>query len=170
MALLRCAHFLARNHIPHTTNFAALVDLIVSCGDDLKQFTEKSARNATYTSTDSISDFIEALGLWIEESQLRRLHEAPFYSVIADECTDITTIEEISLCFRWEENGEPVEHFFDTIRLKKADAASIYNTLTDWFKQKGIQLTKLVGIGFDGAATFSGTRTGVQARLKKNSP
>ena len=43
-------------------------------------------------------------------------------------------------------------------------------TLTDWFKQKGIQPSKLVGMGFDGAATFSGAKTGVQARLKKNSP
>ena len=59
----RCTHFLARNHIPHTTNFAALVDSIVTCGEDLKQFTERCARNATYTSTDSISDFLEALGL-----------------------------------------------------------------------------------------------------------
>jgi hypothetical protein len=169
-ALLRCAHFLARNYIPHTTNFAALVDLIVSCGEDLKQFTEKSPRNATYTSTDSISDFLEALGLWVEESQLKRLRKAPFYSVMADECTDIATIEELSLFFRWAEGGEPVEHFFDIIPLKKADAASIYTTLTDWFKQKGIQPSKLVGMGFDGAATFSGARTGVQARLKKNSP
>jgi len=28
-ALLRCTHFLARYHIPHTTNFAALIVLIV---------------------------------------------------------------------------------------------------------------------------------------------
>lgn len=91
-ALLRCAHFLARNHIPHTTNFATLVDLIVSCGEDLKQFTERSARNATYTSTDFTTDFVEALGLWVEESQLECLHKAPFYSLMADECTDIATI------------------------------------------------------------------------------
>ena len=66
-ALLRCAHFLARNHIAHTTNFATLVDLIVSCGEDLKQFTERTGKNATYTSTDSITDFVEALGLWVDE-------------------------------------------------------------------------------------------------------
>ena len=39
-ALLRCTYFLACNYIPHTINFAALVDLIVNCGEDLKQFTE----------------------------------------------------------------------------------------------------------------------------------
>ena len=169
-ALIRCAHFLARNHIPHTTNFATLVDLIVSCGEDLKNFTERSARNATYTSSDSTTDFLEALGLWVEESLLTRLCKAPFYSMMADECTDIATIEELSVFFRWVEDGEPVEHFFDVIPLKKADAESIYSTLIDWFKQKGIPLNKLVGMGFDGAATFSGKKTGVQARLKRNSP
>ena len=142
-ALLRCTHFLAHNHIPHTTNFAALVDLIVTCGEDLKQFTERCARNATYTSTDSISDFLEALGLWVEEFQLKRLCKAPFYSVMADECTDIATIEELSLFFRWAEDGEPAEHFFDIIPLKKADAASIYTTLTDWFKQKSIRRNRI---------------------------
>ena len=102
--------------------------------------------------------------------QLGRLCKAPFYSVMADECTDITTSEELSLFFRWAEDGEPVEHFFDIIPLKKADAAYIYTTLTDWFKKKGIQPSKLVGMGFDGTATFSGAKTGVQVKLKKNSP
>ena len=29
---------------------------------------------------------------------------------------------------------------------------------------------RIVGLGFDGAATFSGRRTGVQARIKKHTP
>ena len=35
---------------------------------------------------------------------------------------------------------------------------------------KNIQISKLVGMGFDGAATFSGKHKGVQSLLKKNSP
>ena len=102
-ALLRCTHFIARNHIPHTTKkFAALVDLIVTSGKDLMQFTERCARNATYTSTDTISDFLEALGLWVEEFQLKRLCKVPFYSD-GDESSNIATIEELSLFFCWAE-------------------------------------------------------------------
>ena len=37
-------------------------------------------------------------------------------------------------------------------------------------KDKNKQISKLVGIGFDGAATFSGKHNGVQSLLKKNSP
>ena len=170
-ALLRCTHFLARNHIAHTTNFDRLIDLVVCCGgEDLKQFIESAGRNATYTSKDAVVEFVEAIGLWVEESLLKHLHQAPFYSIMADECTDISVVEELSIFCRWIEDGVPVEHFMEIIPLKKADAATIYSTLVDCLKQKNIRLSKLVGMGFDGAATFSGGKTGVQSRLKKNSP
>ena len=38
-SLIRCTHFLAPQHIAHTTNFDKLVDLVASCGsEDLKYF------------------------------------------------------------------------------------------------------------------------------------
>ena len=52
-------------------------------------------------------DFIDALGTWIEESILKRLH----FSVMADECTDITAVEEFSDFCLWK-NSSPVEFFF----------------------------------------------------------
>ena len=64
-SLIRCTHFLARNHIAHTTNF---VDLVVSCGSQtLKYFLEKAGKNATYTSRVVVVEFIEAIGIWVEE-------------------------------------------------------------------------------------------------------
>ena len=61
-SLIRCTHFLARQHIAHTTNFSKLVDLVVSCGgEDLKYFMEKTGKNATYTSHIAIVEFVEAL-------------------------------------------------------------------------------------------------------------
>ena len=54
--------------------------------------------------------------------------------------------------------------------MKRADAQSIYSILIDCLKENNIQINKLVGMGFDGAATFSGNNTGVQARMKNNSP
>ena len=170
-ALLRCTHFLTLHHIPHTTNFDELVDLIVSCGGQhLQVFLESAGKNAVYTSKDSVVQFVEALGQWVEESLLKRLHQAPFYSLMADECTDITTVEELSIYCRWVEDGLPVEHFLDIIPLTKVNAKTIYTTLVDVLRAKDIPLSKLVGMGFDGAATFSGKRNGVQSLLKKNSP
>ena len=54
--------------------------------------------------------------------------------------------------------------------MKKADAETIYSTLIECLKKKNLQVGRIVGLGFDGAATFSGRRTGVQARIKEHTP
>ena len=170
-SLIRCTHFLTRQHIPHTTNFDKLVDLVVACGgNDLKYFLENAGRNARYTSHIAVVEFVEALGTWVEESLLQRLKKASYYSIMADECTDITTVEELSVFCRWEQDGLPVEHFLEIVHLQKADAESIHLALVECLKQKNLQVGRIVGMGFDGAATFSGKRSGVQARMKKFAP
>ena len=101
---------------------------------------------------------------------LKRLQNASVFSVMADECTDITTVVELSVFCRWEEGGTPVECFLDIIPLKKADAKSIYSALLKCLKDKDLHVIRIVGMGFDGASTFSGKKTGVQARLKQHAP
>ena len=91
-------------------------------------------KNATYTSTNSVVGFIEALGSWIERSLLKKVQQAQFYSIMADECTDITTVEELSIFFRWVEDGVPVEHFLGIVPLKKADAVTIHSTLIKFLR------------------------------------
>ena len=50
-ALICCPHFLAHQHIAHSTNFEKLVSLVVACGgEDLKTFLESAGKNAMYTS------------------------------------------------------------------------------------------------------------------------
>ena len=146
-----------------------MIDLIVSCvGNDLEEFVRKAAKNASYTSTDAVTDFVEAIGVWVDE--LQGVRNAPFFSLMADECVDVANIEEISVYCRWVENGVPVEHFMEILPLKKTNAQSIYSMLLDWLKKKDLQYSKLIGMGFDGAATFAGKKSGVQARLKKHAP
>ena len=88
---------------------------------------------------------------------------------MADECTDVTTIEGLTICYRWVESGVPEEHFIEILPLKKANAESIYSALVEYCREKNIQLGRLIAMGFDGATTFSGDKTGVQ-RLKGRSP
>ena len=68
------------------------------------------------------------------------------------------------------ESGVPEEHFIEILPLKKANAESIYSALVEYCREKNIQLGRLIGMGFVGAATFSGDKTRVQRRLKELSP
>ena len=108
-ALIRCTHLLAHQHIAHTTNYDKLVELVVSCGGEtLQTFLDRAGGNAMYHSKMAVIEFVNALGTWVEESLLKRLHNAPFFfSIMADERTDVTTIEELTICCRWVESGVP---------------------------------------------------------------
>ena len=59
------------------------------------------------------------------------------------------------------------KHFIEILPLKKANAESIYSALVEYCREKNILLGRLIGMGFDRAATFSGDKTGVQRRLKE---
>ena len=43
--------------------------------------------------------------------QQKRLGQASCFSIMADECTDDSTIEELSIHRSWEEDGVAEEHF-----------------------------------------------------------
>ena len=65
---------------------------------------------------------------------------------MADECTDITSVEELSVFYHWEEDGTHVECFLDIVPLKKADAESIYLALVKCIKDKNLQVGCIVGM------------------------
>ena len=62
-------------------------------------------------------------------SILIRLQKVSVFSVMADKCTDITAVAELSVFCCWEEDGTPVECFLDIVLLKNTDAESIYLAL-----------------------------------------
>ena len=61
---------------------------------------------------------------------------------MADECTDITAMEELSVFCCRDEEGTPVECFLDIEPLKEADAGSIYLPLVKCIKDKKLQVGK----------------------------
>ena len=87
------------------------MDLVVSCGaEDLRRFLERAGKNARYMSEIAVVEFVEAVGLWAEESLQKHLHQASNFSIMAEECMDVTTIEELLIIFCWVEDGVSVEH------------------------------------------------------------
>ena len=73
---------------------------------------------------------MNAPGTWVEESLLNRLHTAPIFSIMADECTDATTIGTWKfVVVGWRVSGVPEEHFIEILLLKKANAGSISRVL-----------------------------------------
>ena len=75
---------------------------------------------------------IEAIDTWLERRLLESLKSSSFFSIMADECKDISTQEELSICCRWLVNGCPEEHFLTVLRVKSTDAKEITRALTTY--------------------------------------
>ena len=58
----------------------------------------------------------------------------------------------------------------EIIHLKKADTESIYFALLECLKEKRLEISRIIGIDFHGASTFSGKKAGVHRRIKKIAP
>ena len=84
------------------------------------------------------------IGVWVDKLWINQLLGAPVFSLMADECTDVPTIEELSIFCHWVENGSPIEHFMEILSLKKGDAESIYSVLIDWRKTNNVECNKVV--------------------------
>ena len=131
--LLRIMYLLCIQKIAHFSNLDEVVQLMVENGDDeVRKHLDTAPRNANYGSHVAISEYLDAISLWVQQGILRSLKEAAFYSILANESTDIATTEELSICF--------------------------------------IDAGKLRGQGYDGAATFSGTKNGVQMHIRTLAP
>ena len=53
-------------HIPHTTDFDKLINLVSFGGKDLDEFVCQAAKNVSYTLSDAVTDFLEAIGIRVD--------------------------------------------------------------------------------------------------------
>ena len=101
---------------------------------------------------------------------LSSLKASPFYSIMADESTDVSSKEELSIFGRWIDNGKAVEHFLGIVRAKEVNAEGLAKYLLEFLQERNIPTKKLRGLGFDGGSTMSGVRSGLQVRMRAHVP
>ena len=51
--------------------------------------------------------FLAAIDNWLDQNFTESLISSPYFSILADECEDVATYEELSICCRWLVGGKP---------------------------------------------------------------
>ena len=167
LKLLRSIYLLTKSRIPHTTTFEEIIELQIANGDALlKQHVEHGPSNAQYTSKFSSVSLIEAIDTWIERRLMSSLKSSPFFSLLAHECQDVSTQEDLSICCRWVVDGHSEEHFMSILHIRSLDAETLASTITSYLESQGLNIKRLIRQGYDGAAPSSGKNTGVQRRMR----
>ncbi|CAC5377291.1 unnamed protein product [Mytilus coruscus] len=125
-----------------------------------------------YLSPKVQNELIYCCEIEIREKIVNDCKLADFHSVCADETTDVSVKEQLSLCIRFVDSikSEVREEFMGFVELTKTDAENIAENIMTYLKKWGLDIAKLRGQGYDGASVMSGHVNGVQTRIRRNCP
>ena len=90
-----------QNHVPHTTKYEKVINLVVACaGKHLQEFFQGAEKNATHKSRTAVTELVKAMGIWLFEVLQKRLSESRIHSLMSDECTDLISSVSVILCVK----------------------------------------------------------------------
>ena len=119
-----------------------------------------------YKSPTIQNEIIKLMGLSILRNIVADLQKAPFLAIMADETTDTSNREQVTLFLRWVTDTLDVnEEFLGLYHVDSIEAARIAMVITDVFQRYGLSLGRLRGQCYDGASAMSGSRSGVAKRI-----
>ena len=153
-------------------NFLALLHFRAQAGDlVLKEHLSSASGNALYTSKTIQNEVIGICVDLIRNSILKDARCAGYFSVIADEATDIANHEQLAVSLRFVKNGLPCDKFLGFHRCVtgvsgQALADNILKMLAEWQLQPHL----LRGQAYDGAGAMAGKTKGVATRISEKYP
>ena len=128
------------------------------------------AENAKHKSQRIISEFLQVIATQIEEKQLQNALLFFFCSLLIDETTDVSAINEMVIYARYMYDGNVATMFLKICELFDGTADTIETSLQDFMTDKGLPVSRMVGLGTDGANVMVGRHSGVAARFKQHQP
>ena len=173
MKLLSCIKYLARQGLPfrgHHEDIQSfegnLYQLLLVQAQDCPDMTTWLHKKE-YISPEIVNEIIMAMGQSVLRQLLSEIRKSLWFSILADEATDISRHEQMSLSIRWVDDEYAVhEDTLGLIQLPNTKSMTIFQAIKDILIRCSVPLSQCRGQAFDGAANMSGVRNGVQALVK----
>jgi len=161
-----------RGHTEEKSNFAALLNLQAENDSILAAHMARGDPRRKYTSPTIQNELIELCANQIRESLTKACNLSGCFGFIADEATDCATREQISICVRFfdHEKGEVCENFLGFKEAERTTGEALAEKFIQTLEDYRIEIGKMRGQGYDGAANMAGIHRGVQARIRERIP
>ncbi|XP_065920295.1 52 kDa repressor of the inhibitor of the protein kinase-like [Dysidea avara] len=153
-------------------NFLGLLKFRVQAGDKVhSNHLESAAGNAIYTSKTIQNDLVSICGDLIRNKILEKIRHACYFSVLADEATDVANDEQLSISIRYVDEGSPTEVFMGFHKcVSGVTGQAIANDILSQLEKWQLQLPFLRGQAYDGAGAMAGKSKGAAACITAKHP
>ena len=155
-------------------NFLALLNFRIEAGDTvLGEHLSTAARNATYTSNTIQNQIVDVLSDQVKQQIIQKVKAAKWYTVIADEVTDVSNKEQLSVVLRYVESDTLVVRE-DLVCFTECDTGTsghaLAEKITCTLEGYGLDLSNLRGQAYDGAGNMAGVVNGAAAIITAQHP
>lgn len=159
-----------RGHTDETSNYKQLLSLRAKDSPGLAAWL-RSDRHNKWLSHAIESEMLERLAHSMLRQLLDEIRSHEYFALIVDETTDISRIEQLSLCIRHvDEHFNIQDDFIGLYATPKTDAETITSVIKDSLCRLNLPLANLRAQCYDGASNMSGMHSGVQQRIRSDQP
>ena len=148
-------------------NFIELVRFRAQTDEILRSHLESAPKNARYTSKTIQNELINVIAKNIRQTIV---NETKFFSVIADETTDISNKEELSVSLRYVLDNKVHEVFIDFMEVERITGVILAHSIIHLLTTLGLSLSDLRGQCYDGASNMAGARSGCKSVIMREAP
>ena len=153
----------------HDSNFIQLLHLRAIDYPGLLTWMEKKIEK--YTSPEIQNELIQVMAHTVLRGIATDIRSATFFTLMADEVTDVSNKEQVAVCLRCVDDDFEVHEFFVGMYEVESIKADI---LVTYLKDVPVRLSLPVhncrGQCYDGAANMAGSRHGVATQFLKEEP
>lgn len=149
-------------------NFRSLLRFRISSGDvNLQKHLENT--KTRYTSPLIQNEIINICGNVILDKIMTKAIDSKYFSIMADETTDVSGIEQFSFAIRYVDKTVEKkclrEDFLTFVDVHDVTGEGLSNTVIKLCKEFNLDMKYLVGQGYDGGSAMSAKFKGCAARL-----
>ncbi len=167
---MKVAYWLAQEGLP-LSKYGSLIRLLKFLRTpDIEGLSVNDRVNyeSYYTATELVETMSDVFDTQVTEA----LQKSPFVTILTDESTDIAVHHKLSICARTldPETLAPTTHFLTDVRLTNATGAGIFEAIKMHLGSRKVQVSKVMGLGTDGASVMTGRKTGLAGQFLRVNP
>ena len=130
-----------------------------------------AGRNSQYISPRMQNKIISICNDLILKRLVDSINRSKFFSVLADETTDISCQEQLTLCARYVSDDFAIEKsFFQFVPITDLSGKNLASKILNNLSNIGIDVSKMRGQGYDGATAMSERLNSAQAYIEEIIP
>ena len=171
MKILSSIRYLARQRLPlcshndSESNFRQSLLLRAEDDPNFQEWLHKETNR--FTSSAIQNEILKDMAMHILRPIVKNIKKSSYYSIMADETTDIINKEQFVICIRWVDNDlNANEDFIGLHELSVTNAETLAFILKDVVLRLGLDPERLRGQCYDGCSTMMGKKSGVATTIK----